>query len=64
MKIKLIVFLLIFIVFDTYAKESYSKSNYEQKEIKKRKKNGSYRKKKHLFKKLIQGKRYCDCPKH
>lgn len=64
MKIKLIAFLLFISVFDTYANQNISKSNYEQKEIKKRKKNGSYKKKNHFFKKLIQGKRYCDCPKH
>jgi hypothetical protein len=27
-------------------------------------KNGRYKKKSHWFKKLIMGKRYCDCPKH
>lgn len=30
----------------------------------KKNKNGRYKKRKHLLKKLWMGKRYCDCPKH
>ena len=60
MKIKLIAFLLFISVFDTSANQKISKSNYEQKEIKKRKKNGSYKKKNHFFKRVGFEKIQCN----
>jgi len=64
MKYLLIFLTLVFFTPETIAAKSTSNEGIELNDGGKRKKDGSYRKKKHLLKKLIQGKRYCDCPKH
>lgn len=64
MKYGIILFLLTFVGFESIASESNEKTHFEQQDGRKRKKDGSYKKKNHTLKKLIQGKRYCDCPKH
>ncbi len=59
MKKALIVLLLI----SQVPTEGFSKSSISHEQTDKGK-NGRYKKKSHWFKKLIMGKRYCDCPKH
>ena len=64
MKYALIVLSLIFLSPDSWAKVAKENTKLEEFDGRKRKKDGSYKKKNHTLKKLIQGKRYCDCPKH
>lgn len=64
MKYAFIVLSLIFLSPDSWAKVQQQNTILEKFDGRKRKKDGSYRKKNHTLKKLIQGKRYCDCPKH
>jgi len=64
MKLKLIILLLLFFGIEN---STFPKSNFspeENQRIERKRKNGQYKKKKHLLKKLIMGKRYCDCPKN
>ena len=64
MKYALILLSLIFLRPDSWAKAVNQRTKLEEFEGRKRKKDGRYRKKNYTFKKLILGKRYCDCPKH
>lgn len=68
MRIKSLLILLFLVLnISAFAGESHSFS--ENKEVRifekgKKNKNGRYKKRKHRLKKLLMGKRYCDCPKH
>lgn len=60
------ILLSVYLIFglDSMASVVNHKTQTEEFDGRKRKKDGSYKKKNHTLKKLIQGKRYCDCPKH
>ena len=64
MKYIILLTLFLFFSLDSMASVVNHKSQTEEFDGRKRKKDGSYKKKNHTLKKLIQGKRYCDCPKH
>lgn len=64
MKYALIVLSLIFLSPDAWAKVVNQNAKLVEFDGRKRKKDGRYKKKNYTLKKLIQGKRYCDCPKH
>lgn len=64
MKYYLIIFALLFSGLDAVASSLPHTYRQFTADGGKRKKDGSYKKKKHVLKKLIQGKRYCDCPKN
>ncbi len=55
--------IIILLLFSQVPAETFAKP-LEPTEQKDKGKNGRYKKKSHWFKKLIMGKRYCDCPKH
>jgi sortase (surface protein transpeptidase) len=62
------IIFLISVILLSFSEVSFGKNETEKTKIetnnRRKKKNGAYRKKNHFFKKLIQGKNYCDCPKH
>ncbi|MCP9748192.1 hypothetical protein [Lacihabitans sp. CS3-21] len=64
MKYSILLSVFLFFSFDAMASVDNPKTQTEDFDGRKRKKDGSYKKKNHTLKKLIQGKRYCDCPKH
>lgn len=64
MKYSILLSVFLFFGLDSMASVVNHKSQTEEFDGRKRKKDGSYKKKNHTLKKLIQGKRYCDCPKH
>jgi len=64
MKYVILLTLFLFFSLDSMASVVNPKTQTEEFDGRKRKKDGSYKKKNHTLKKLIQGKRYCDCPKH
>jgi hypothetical protein len=64
MKYSILLSVFLFFSLDSMAAVVNHKTQTEEFDGRKRKKDGSYRKKNHTLKKIIQGKRYCDCPKH
>lgn len=64
MKYGILLSVFLFFSLDAIASVDNHKTQTEEFDGRKRKKDGSYKKKNHTLKKLIQGKRYCDCPKH
>lgn len=64
MKFKIILIFLLAFPIENFATDFFQNTNSEITDKGRRNKNGQYRTKKHRLKKLIQGKRYCDCPKH
>lgn len=64
MNFKLILFLILLLPIDNFANENINAESIIKVEKPRKNKQGRYKVKKHRLKKLIQGKRYCDCPKH
>ncbi|MCP9766790.1 hypothetical protein EGI22_02645 [Lacihabitans sp. LS3-19] len=64
MYLKIILFLILLVPFENFANENLVKQNMQKVDKPRKNKQGRYKVKKHRLKKLIQGKRYCDCPKH
>jgi hypothetical protein len=64
MNFKIIFFLILLIPTENFAKDNIKAERIQKVEKPRRNKQGQYKAKKHRLKKLIQGKRYCDCPKH
>ena len=55
--------IIVLLLLSQIPSEAFSKTPISSEQTDKGK-NGRYKKKSHWFKKLIMGKRYCDCPKH
>ncbi|HLO42751.1 MAG TPA: hypothetical protein VK175_00385 [Leadbetterella sp.] len=64
MKYSILLSVFLFFGFSSMATVVNYETQTEEFDGRRRKKDGSYKKKNHTLKKLIQGKRYCDCPKH
>jgi hypothetical protein len=64
MNLRLIFLLILLLPIENFAKEKMKAEKIQKVEKPRRNKQGQYKVKKHRLKKLIQGKRYCDCPKH
>lgn len=61
---RILILLIIFSFGTQYESFGAHKNSKESSQIGKRKKNGSYKKRKGIFKRIFKGKNACDCPKH